>query len=137
METEAKYETETGGVLLGSVNEDGYQISSYVGPGPCAIHKRTSFEPDHDWQLRQIEQQYVTSQRRDRYLGDWHSHLGAAELSRRDVRVLRKIAGFREAQTDTPLMMIASLLGQELRGLQLYELFEGVPRKLPVRILEL
>lgn len=80
MEAEARRRSplETGGVLMGYWAEDqsAVVIADVVGPGPKAVHKRTSFVPDHLYQEREVERIYKESGRRITYLGDWHSHPG-------------------------------------------------------------
>jgi integrative and conjugative element protein (TIGR02256 family) len=100
---------ETGGVLLGYWADAGTQvvITDAVGPGPKAVHKRASFEPDHAFQEAEIGRLYRRSGRRLSYLGDWHTHpRGGLGLSRKDRRTLGLIASDPAARAPTPLIAI-------------------------------
>ena len=108
-EANDKAPLETGGVLLGYTGRDcgEYVILRVLGPGPCAIHKRERFVPDHDYHLREISNLYARSGHRLTYLGDWHTHpFGSTTLSRRDERTLQRIAKYGPARIATPLMLI-------------------------------
>src|SRR3954464_11679823 len=70
------FPVETGGVLMGFVTMERIVVTSIVGPGPRAVHRRYSFTPDAEWQQKQVAELYERSGRRDAYLGDWHTHPG-------------------------------------------------------------
>lgn len=100
---------ETGGVLMGytSNDRDTIVITNVIGPGPRAIHGRTTFAPDPAYQERAIARRYRESQRRITYLGDWHSHPGGtARLSRTDRKTLRRIRDHADARTPEPVMTV-------------------------------
>lgn len=100
---------ETGGVLMGYCAMDSIVITNIVGPGPKAIHKPSSFIPDHDWQLEEISKIYSSSSRMHTYLGDWHSHpSGELYLGWRDRRTLNKIANCRHARIASPIMLVVA-----------------------------
>ena len=100
---------ETGGVFMGFWRNSNFVvITKVIGPGPKAKPALTSFEPDQDWQLSQIADYYNKSDRRETYLGDWHSHPEAqnGDLSITDTLVLRRIIKTPKARTKKPLMAI-------------------------------
>ena len=100
---------ETGGVLLGVSSDSGVWVQSVIGPGRNAIHRRTSFVPDAEFQRLQIGEAYTAAGRRLEYLGDWHSHpQTAAYLSKIDVKTLRGIAKHKEARQPRPVMAIVA-----------------------------
>lgn len=102
---------ETGGVLLGYWGDETGEpvVTDFVGPGPKAKHGRQGFTPDQDFHLTEIARRYAESGRRLHYLGDWHTHPGgAAELSKRDRKTLRRIAAEPEARTPQPVMLVLS-----------------------------
>ena len=53
-EANARTPLETGGVLLGFADPQNVWIETAIGPGPRALHQRTSFVPDGDYDLRHI-----------------------------------------------------------------------------------
>lgn len=102
---------ETGGLLLGYTSPDGTKVvRDAIGPGPGASHAHATFEPDHDWQTRELEWRYLESDGVLGYLGDWHSHPGAAGApSRRDLGTMRLIAHAEDARAPQPLMGIVEV----------------------------
>ena len=124
-EVEARVPRETGGVLLGywvhepatpatgapvaAVTGPEVVITSFLGPGPLAIHGLDSFVPNHAFQDREIAKIYEKSSRQVTYLGDWHSHpKGTAALSWKDRRTLRRIACSNGARAPIPLMLVVA-----------------------------
>lgn len=83
-------------------------ITQLVDAGPLALRERAAFEPDQQWQLEEISRRYSASGRREGYLGDWHSHPGAAngELSGTDRAVLSRIIRSPRARAPRPLCMV-------------------------------
>jgi integrative and conjugative element protein (TIGR02256 family) len=113
MESEARRwaPLETGGVLLGfwSTDEPTAEITAVTGPGPNAVHRRSSFIPDYDYQDREITVAYRRSGRIHSYLGDWHSHpFGSGMLSLSDRRTLQRIATDVGARAPQALMAVLS-----------------------------
>ena len=108
-EADDKYPLETGGVFMGwHADKHNIVVSMVFGPGSNAKHKRTSFEPDHSWQLNKIAEHYRSSGNQDTYLGDWHSHPDSTRgsLSMIDRKALRKIIRTPSARCSTPIMAI-------------------------------
>lgn len=101
---------ETGGILIGYTSGAGsgdVVVVAITGPGPAAHHTEISFEPDHEYQTREIARIYRASKGVNTYLGDWHTHpSSAADLSQRDKRTLRHIASHPPARMDRPVMAI-------------------------------
>jgi integrative and conjugative element protein (TIGR02256 family) len=100
---------ETGGVLLGYWSPVGDEpvVTSYIGPGPNAVHQRYRFLPDHCFHLTEIARQYEASGRRLTYLGDWHTHPGGGGgLSELDSKTLLQIARKPAARAPRPLMVV-------------------------------
>lgn len=112
LEAEARnrYPLETGGVLLGFIDASdahSVKVTSWIGPGPKAVHRRRRFEPDSNWQTDRIASAYGDSGRITTYLGDWHSHPGgSARPSRLDSKTARAISRSRPARVPHPLMVI-------------------------------
>jgi integrative and conjugative element protein (TIGR02256 family) len=108
-EASNKYPDETGGCLMGYGSQGNVVVTTCIGPGPKAKHRRSEFVPDSEWQELQIEQIYEKSGRLLTYLGDWHSHPNAAtRLSWKDRRTLLKIATFGEARLSSPIMAVVA-----------------------------
>lgn len=104
-----KYPLETGGLFLGfRTNSHNLSISKIIGPGPDAIHRRYSFEPDHEWQNEQIAEYYRETKRRAIIVGDWHSHPNAtyAAPSSHDKKMARKLIRHSDFRNPSPLISI-------------------------------
>lgn len=99
---------ETGGMLLGYQGENGEAVvTAIIGPGSRAKHKRFRFAPDHEYQQRQLEAHFSRTSGGETYLGDWHTHpMGTCELSRRDRRVLTRVALTPSSETPSPVMLV-------------------------------
>lgn len=125
-EADLHYPLETGGIMLGWENGD-IVVSNIIGPGPRAVHRRASFDPDTEWQDHQLAEKYEASGRTLVYLGDWHTHPGGAPTpSRRDRKTLATIAGYPAARCAAPIMVI---LGQGDDGLWTPASHRLVPRR--------
>lgn len=109
---------ETGGVLLGYWSEDRSEvvIMDVTGPGPNAVHSKTEFIPDDEYQDRMIDEIYARSGRQHTYLGDWHTHpFGEESLSYKDRRTLRRIAMLGGTGGPAPLMVVLACSEQHWR----------------------
>lgn len=104
------YPRETGGTFMGywSAGGDEVVITRLIAAGPRAFRARAAFEPDQQWQLAEIARHYCASGRREVYLGDWHSHPGAAsgELSGTDRNVLSRIIRTPKARATRPISLV-------------------------------
>ena len=97
-------------MLIGSwIDPERVRITGQIGPGPKALHELTSFVPDYDYQEREIAKRFRSTDGRETYLGDWHTHPGGASyLSKRDCATLSRIADYDEARAPEPLMLLLS-----------------------------
>lgn len=106
---------ETGGVLMGYAADARITVTAVIGPGPRAVHRRHSFEPDAEWQQARVAELYERSGRTDSYLGDWHTHPnGTTRLSFRDWLAALRIASYRDARCLNPLMVVLALRDEEV-----------------------
>lgn len=110
VEADAKYDRETGGVLLGkSCGPNCTSIKHAVGPGPAALHEKDSFHPDHEWQLDEIRRIFRASNGTLVYQGEWHTHpFGASWPSKRDLTTAKHISRYKPARMKNPMMIILS-----------------------------
>lgn len=108
-EADQWFPLETGGVLAGYIRDGQYVVMQVIGPGPGADHESMRFEPDHEWQCRELDRIFADTAGVCSYLGDWHTHpLGVTNLSPLDCRTLAKIAASVEARAPQPLMIIGA-----------------------------
>lgn len=107
---------ETGGVIAGEfVNDFTWQITHLATAGPKAIHGSYSYTPDYEHDEKKIARIYKETNCKSVYLGDWHSHPGAAAyMSEKDKNTLRTIARSEEARIEHPIMLILGTSPLEL-----------------------
>jgi integrative and conjugative element protein (TIGR02256 family) len=110
------YPNETGGVLIGYWNENQAVITHLIDGGPNAVRSKTSFIPNHKYQVDEISKIYKISNRTETYLGDWHTHPDVkAYLSNTDKKTFNKIARYKPARLSMPLMIIVGTKPLELK----------------------
>lgn len=125
---------ETGGVLLGTVSRAGVHVTEVVGPGPGAVHRTTSFEPDADWQAQQVARLWAAGQQLT-YLGDWHTHPnGSTALSALDRGAMRTIAASPDAQQTRPVMLVLGLAADGGVRVRAERLMNGRTHTLSLRV---
>lgn len=101
------YPYETGGVFMGYLASDDVVVTDVISCGENSSHKRYSFYPDQDYQLKEISDLYNRTSGQITYLGDWHTHPnGSTSLSNTDKRTLVRIATTVEAKISKPVMGI-------------------------------
>lgn len=103
-----KFPLETGGMLVGYIADDGTPVvTSIIGPGPGATHKRFKFVPDGAFQQSLLEMHYWETNGRETYIGDWHTHpKGSPSLSFLDRKTLARIALTPASDISNPIMVI-------------------------------
>lgn len=99
---------ENGGVIIGYWgNEYEAVITKIVGPGPKAVHEKSSFTPDDDFHVKEVDRLYKESGRTETYLGDWHTHPNSsAYLSSLNKATLIKIGSYEQARLKIPMIMV-------------------------------
>ena len=74
LEIRKNLHVETGGVLVGFYNNDNIIIDSVSGPGPNANHSLTEFVIDEAYMYDFLDIEYVNSNGKNIYVGEWHTH---------------------------------------------------------------
>ncbi len=125
---------ETGGILMGFEADEHLFVTTVIGPGPWAVHRRRSFIPDTDWQLARVAEVYARSGRTEHYLGDWHTHpRGSTTASLRDLLAARSIARHSPARCPRPIMLIMGVARADRVELAAYRWRRGLLRRVSVR----
>ncbi len=100
---------ETGGTLVGHYSED-HRVAHVTGALEAktgARRERARFFRPPDDVDGQLARTYEESGGRTHYLGEWHTHPGAAPIpSPTDLATLRGLARSRSVATDTPFLLI-------------------------------
>lgn len=108
-EANRRFPKETGGVWMGYRVAASREtvVTHWIGPGPHAVFGKDSFKPDSDYQHSEIDRIYQESDRRDEFLGDWHTHPRSTPfLSRKDRAAIREIATDPMSRQPNPIMAI-------------------------------
>lgn len=110
---EEKRGIETGGVLVGKVDQKGnIKIMVASGPGPNAVHRVTEFRKDVEYCQIFLDDQYIQSKKERVYVGEWHSHPALNNKpSGLDIKSLTEISEQKEYLTVNPVMIIFSSEG--------------------------
>lgn len=110
-EVESSVTTETGGILVGFVdNQRRAVIVRATGAGPNAIKSLTNFERDVEFVQGELEKATTRLGSRGLYVGEWHSHVELdPEPSERDITSMYGIATAPNYATRCPVMLIAGL----------------------------
>ena len=108
---EASYETETGGILIGFVDDSRRAIVvKATGPGPKAVQTKTRFDRDVEYVQAELEKAASELGNRGLYLGEWHSHLEPdPQPSALDITSLFGIAQALNYLTRSPSMIIVGI----------------------------
>lgn len=111
---------ETGGTLVGHYSEDDREalVTAALEARIGARRRRTRFYRPSDDVDDQLGRVYRASEGQIHYLGEWHTHPGAApDPSPIDLETLQGLARSRSVSTDTPFMII---VGGDVRASSLY-----------------
>lgn len=103
-ESRKKYPNETGGIIAGYRESGIVQIAFVTGPGPKAVHGRTSFLRDGEYCQKELDQIFEQTNGTVDYLGEWHSHPFNLGPSRRDKDSLSEIAMDANYASPMPIM---------------------------------
>ncbi|MDP9469165.1 MAG: Mov34/MPN/PAD-1 family protein [Chloroflexota bacterium] len=118
--TEGSLTAETGGVLMGYVDEHGRAVVTRVtGPGPNAIRSAKRFHRDVPFVQAELDRAAVELGEGGAYLGEWHSHLVPdPQPSPTDTDSLFGIAEAPNYLNSSPVLIIAGLNPQTGRCVQ-------------------
>lgn len=116
---------ETGGILIGLLEEDGQlRVTLVSGPGPKAIHKTASFVRDGEYAQQFLDEARATNQRLQ-YLGEWHSHAGNPSPSGQDIQSLAKITTDAKYNAPDAIIAIINSRDSSLKAYGIKPLGEG------------
>jgi integrative and conjugative element protein (TIGR02256 family) len=107
-ETDSCPSVETGGVLLGYIDEKRrIVVTRATGPGPKAVKTATLFRRDVEYTQAEIGRAAKELGDRGQYVGEWHSHLEPSpQPSSTDIESLCGIAAAPNYLTSHPVMLI-------------------------------
>lgn len=109
-EVESTLTSETGGILIGYVDDGHVRILRATGPGPHAVKTATLFDRDVAFVQSELEKAKKDLGTEGQYLGEWHSHLEKdPEPSTIDICSMVGIANAENYTTSCPLLLIAGV----------------------------
>jgi integrative and conjugative element protein (TIGR02256 family) len=109
-ETASSPDRETGGVLIGYVENGRAHVRRATGPGPDAIRTKALFRRDVPFVQAALDTAARELGAQALYVGEWHSHLSTdTRPSATDVESLVGIAHAPNYLTRCPVMLIAGL----------------------------
>lgn len=91
-ESQVKFPRETGGILVGRFEEDNIVVVHVIGPGPRATHGLSTFVRDGEYAQQELDAFVGTTEGRNDYVGEWHSHPMPVGPSSRDKESMRWIS---------------------------------------------
>ena len=100
---------ETGGILLGQLEDEYLHIKYASGPGDKAKKTSTSFLKDKEYCQKYILEAHTRNKHDSLYLGEWHYHPSTSNKpSSTDLNSLKNIATSSGYLTENPVMIIFS-----------------------------
>lgn len=117
-ESASHFPNETGGLLVGKVENDYLLVRFATGPGPAAQHAPALFKRDGDFSQTILDTLVKNSDGELDYMGEWHSHPFKAPPSQIDLESMKWIAASEEYAIKQPAMLLcigAGLNRWELR----------------------
>jgi len=107
-ESARAFPNETGGMLVGRLEENCAVITDATGPGPRALHSPSSFRRDGDYSQVVLDNIVVKSDGLNDYIGEWHSHPVHCSPSVKDRDAMRWIANNSNYAAPCPLMALCT-----------------------------
>lgn len=90
--SDAHAPNESGGMLIGYVEEGLLHLTHVTPPGPRAVHERDLFVRDGDYSQLVLEAALAESNGSHDYVGEWHSHPFPKGPSARDRVSMKRIS---------------------------------------------
>lgn len=119
---------ETGGVLIGLVENNGLIITVATGPGPNAKHGYASFKRDREYCQKKLDYWAVTTNGQWDYVGEWHKHTGISVVpSSVDINTLCYIAHAKNYHITQPVSLIISEKPENEPNFRAYLYYPGAP----------
>jgi len=107
-ESRRKFPSETGGILVGKIEDRCVFISHAIGPGKKACHTTRKFKRDGDYSQKQLEAIVRQTEDEFDYVGEWHSHLFNSQPSPTDVESMRWIANNDNYAVPYPVLLLCA-----------------------------
>ncbi len=109
-EVEASTSVETGGILIGYIEDRRAIVLRATGPGPNAVRTKVRFEKDIQHTQRELDLAAKELGQHGQYIGEWHSHLEPSPSpSGQDVFSMCGISMAPNYTTNCPAMIIAGV----------------------------
>ncbi len=105
-ESQQRFPDETGGILVGRVDNGCAFIHCAIGPGENACHTSNGFMRDGDYSQEQLD--FIVNETAGRYdyLGEWHSHFFDPKPSPVDINSMHWIADNADYLISHPILLL-------------------------------
>lgn len=124
------FPTETGGILVGKVEDACVIIKHAIGPGPVANHELTKFKRDGDYSQEVLDALVQDSGGEIDYIGEWHSHPVKSRPSSLDIKSMLWIATNEKYAIKEPVMLLCVGTGTNRWELRCYSFVDEKLRPL-------
>lgn len=108
-ESQQKFPNETGGILIGKVDNRCAFIHYAIGPGKNACHNSNRFKRDGDYSQEQLDSIVSETTGDYDYLGEWHSHFFDPRPSSIDINSMYWIANNENYANSYPVLLLCVL----------------------------
>jgi integrative and conjugative element protein (TIGR02256 family) len=110
-QVESSVSTETGGILIGFVDDSGEAVVlRATGPGPNAEKSATRFDRDVMFVQRELDAAASELGEHGQYIGEWHSHLVPdPKPSPLDISSMSGIAASTDYSNSSPVLLLVGL----------------------------
>jgi integrative and conjugative element protein (TIGR02256 family) len=105
------FPNETGGLLVGKVENSIVFIQHAAGAGPAAHHGPSSFKRDGDFSQEALDNFVQVSDGEFDYIGEWHSHPFKSLPSYVDLESMKWIAANKKYAIKQPVMLLCLSTG--------------------------
>lgn len=121
------FPNETGGLLVGKVEDDCLLIEYATMSGPAARHAPTRFVRDGGFSQEVLDTLVKSSNSMFDYVGEWHSHpvKSIKQPSQLDLESMRWIAANEAYATDRPALLLCINAGLNRWEIRCYILIEN------------
>lgn len=124
-ESAHRFPNETGGILVGKVEDSLVTIEHAIGPGSTAHHAPAQFRRDGDFSQQILDSLVHVSGGEVDYVGEWHSHAFKSRPSHVDIESMKWIAANKKYAVKEPVMLLCIGTGLNCWQLSCYAFVEN------------
>lgn len=131
-ESKTRFPLETGGILIGKIDDNIVHIEYATGPGPVAYHSRSRFQRDGDYSQVLLDTLVRYSRAEYDYIGEWHSHPAPVKPSSIDIKAMQWIIQNPKYAIVQPILGICTRIERDEWALGIFVFTNGQLQRLPL-----